>query len=250
MLQFQNCHRTALSKGNILFIVPTQLFCIFKEILKRDLVHSATLPSDNTPQGTGQIQTHSSCTFSCKLLGLHLSARRNGQVTQVTGDTSKQKVPAPGTSRKSTCFQISGAPTSHKETESRAQKQVKNLFLHPSSSKWILEKCLCHNAHLGLQISKTWPEQHLVKSITQLHGAAPALLPSQEIHLLPPLSYEEMVAQNPTQPCPAGPQQSSTGCMWSDKDPGIYYRKFTCSVYVRTEGDYKIVPDQISHQYP
>lgn len=89
MLQFQNCHRTALSKGNILFIVPTQLFCIFKEILKRDLMHSATLPSDNRPQGTGQIQTHSSCTFSCKLLGLHLSARRNGQVTQVTHQTRR-----------------------------------------------------------------------------------------------------------------------------------------------------------------
>lgn len=50
--------------------------------LKRYLVHFDTLPSDNTPQGTGQIQTHSSCTFSCKLLGLHLSGRRNGQVTQ------------------------------------------------------------------------------------------------------------------------------------------------------------------------
>lgn len=80
MLQFQ----WDLSKGNILytFIVPILLFCIFREILKRDLVHSTILPSDNKPQGTGQIQTHSSCTFSCKLQGLHLSGRRNGQVTQ------------------------------------------------------------------------------------------------------------------------------------------------------------------------
>lgn len=87
---------------------------------KRYLMHSPTLPSDNTPQGTGRIQTHSSCTFSCKLLGLHLSGRRNEQVSPVA---QSSKVPAAGTLREASCFQISLAPAqpSHKETEGRAQ---------------------------------------------------------------------------------------------------------------------------------
>jgi len=121
-------------QGNILhiFIIATLLFCIFREISKRDAMHSATLPSDNTPQGTGRIQTHSSCTFSCKLLGLHLSGSRNEQVSPAAHQRSK--VPPAGTSREASCFQISvaSAQPSHKETEGRAQKQLKNS--HPADT--------------------------------------------------------------------------------------------------------------------
>lgn len=102
---------------------------------KRNLMDSATLPSDNMPQGTGWIQTHSSCTFSCKLLGLHLSGSRNEQVSPVAHQSSK--VPAAGTLREASCFQISVAPTqpSHKETEGRAQRQLKNHHPADSASK-------------------------------------------------------------------------------------------------------------------
>lgn len=88
---------------------------------KRDSMHAATLPSDNMPQGTGRIQTHSSCTFSCKLLGLHLSGSRNELVSTVTHQSSEAA--AAESSRQASCPCISVAPAQppYKATKARAQ---------------------------------------------------------------------------------------------------------------------------------
>lgn len=100
---------------------------------KRNAIHAATLPSDNMPRGTGWIQIHSSCTSSCKLLGLHLSGSRNGQVSPVLHDSSK--VAAAESSMEASCSLASAATAqpSLKETEARTET-VQELpqwrFLH------------------------------------------------------------------------------------------------------------------------
>lgn len=127
VLQLLLLHRTTLSRQRSHPCAAQQAWpCPCNP--RGDSMPSTTLPSGNRPQGTGRTQTHSSCTFSCTLLGLHLSGSRNEQVSPGAHQAAR-------TWREASCFHISVAQPPPRGTEGRAQRQLRNLHPADSASK-------------------------------------------------------------------------------------------------------------------